>query len=136
MATGTAASTFLVAHENRIQDLETGQADLAVSLAHQTSDLEHLQAQVAEQVLPTLKTIAEDVAAGRTENAKWFTGLDGRLTTLEQVKRAEDEAAKAAVERKKLWVSRIAAPVLLLLGGAAGAVASKFGEAIWAYITA
>lgn len=121
------AATMLDAHEQRIRGLEGSQADISVDVARLTADVEHLHAAVTEQVVPPLNAIAREVTKLAKTMEDGHRDVIGRLTALETAKKAE-------IAKRAVWVSRITGPAVLIAGGIAGALASKFGEAVWLWL--
>lgn len=121
------AATMLDAHEQRIRTLEGSHADISVDVARLTADVEHLHAAVTEQVVPPLQEIAREVTKLAKTMEDGHRDVTGRLTALETAKKAE-------IAKRALWVSRITGPAVLIAGGVAGALATKFGEAVWLWL--
>lgn len=130
--------TMLQAHEERIRGLEGGQAEIAIDVARLTADVEHLHAAVNEQVVPPLLDISREVSKlvrtiedGQRDFTTSMSAVNKRLTDLEVAKKQEQEQRVAT---RALWLGRVTKPMILVLGAAAGALASKVGEAVWAWL--
>ena len=133
MPTVTAAS-FLEAHETRIQSLESQGIETQAILSRLQGDMHHVQ-ESQDEAYRDLQQLKAMVAAVGDKNREGFAEMDKglravalRVADLEKVKQESDNAI-AAFKR------RVIGALVFVVGGIAGSLSGKFGDALWSLIS-
>jgi hypothetical protein len=134
MPTNVTAASFLEAHETRIQSLESQGIETQAILSRLQGDMHHVQ-ESQDEAYRDLQQLKAMVAAVGDKNREGFAEMDKglravalRVADLEKVKQESDNAI-AAFKR------RVIGALVFVVGGIAGSLSGKFGDALWSLIS-
>ena len=134
MPTNVTAASFLEAHETRIQSLESQGIETQAILSRLQGDMHHVQ-ESQDEAYRDLQQLKAMVAAVGDKNREGFAEMDKglravalRVADLEKVRQESDNAI-AAFKR------RVIGALVFVVGGIAGSLSGKFGDALWSLIS-